>query len=500
MAEVPGVPGAVLLPTAVPSLPGVARNLSVHITRILNSSQVNPHIFDQYSRNRKLDDSAAFYGLIAAYSLLILIGAAGNSLVVCAVARKPAMRTARNMFIVNLAVSDLLLCLITMPLTLMEILTKYWPLGKQVFICKMLGALQATSIFVSTISITAIALDRYQVIVYPTRESLQKVGAIVILGCIWLVSLVLASPMFIWRALKNHDINLPDLPYISYCLEDWPVEHGRLYYSIFSLIVQYLLPIITVTVAYSRICHKLRYRYVNSSIANGKSGSGDAKASCSTHTSVRRKPKDDRRMKRTNSLLYSIALIFCISWLPLNIFNLVMDLWNPPVHDEQTMIICYAVCHMMGMSSACSNPLLYGWLNDNFRKEFHEIAAAVCPCVKMEVVRERVGSLRSSMTRRRHRRQDDAHSRPATGVVAGSTGRTSSRRSEGGGGGGSARGGGDCGSLAASLSRRSRGGSEEAADTEQTALTWRRGTDTTDNGLAQALAMRETTALTLDDK
>jgi hypothetical protein len=23
--------------------------------------------------------------------------------------------------------------------------------------------------------------------------------------------------------------------------------------------------------------------------------------------------------------------------------------------------------------SACSNPLLYGWLNDNFRKEFNEI-------------------------------------------------------------------------------------------------------------------------------
>lgn len=82
---------------------------------------------------------------------------------VVAVIRKPAMRTARNIFIVNLAVSDLLLCVITMPLTLVEILTKYWPLGQQIFVCKMIGTLQATSIFVSTISITAIALDRYQV-------------------------------------------------------------------------------------------------------------------------------------------------------------------------------------------------------------------------------------------------------------------------------------------------------------------------------------------------
>jgi neuropeptide Y receptor len=50
-----------------------------------------------------------------------------------------------------------------MPLTLVEILTKYWPMGRQAVLCKMIGTLQATSIFVSTISITAIALDRYQV-------------------------------------------------------------------------------------------------------------------------------------------------------------------------------------------------------------------------------------------------------------------------------------------------------------------------------------------------
>lgn len=53
--------------------------------------------------------------------------------------------------------------MVTMPLTLMEILAKYWPLGNNVSLCKTIGTLQATSIFVSTISITSIALDRYQV-------------------------------------------------------------------------------------------------------------------------------------------------------------------------------------------------------------------------------------------------------------------------------------------------------------------------------------------------
>ncbi|XP_049942765.1 neuropeptide F receptor-like [Schistocerca serialis cubense] len=381
-------------------------------------------LYVQYSRNRNVE-GAAFCWLVGCYSLLIVLGAAGNSLVVCAVVRKRAMRTARNLFIVNLAVSDLLLCLVTMPLTLMEILTKYWPLGREPVVCKMLGTLQATSIFVSTMSITAIALDRYHVIVYPTRESLKKVGAAAILSLIWLLSLVLASPMFVWRSLDQHELNLPGLQYVSYCVEKWPVAHGRAYYSAFSLVFQYLLPIITVTIAYSRICRKLRYRYVNpasmvsrcgstpgTSAANGRGAGGGAGGAAGggaggggglqyAASTRARKGKDDRRMRRTNALLYSIALIFCVSWLPLNIFNLVVDVWNP-FSGSQAMLVTYAVCHMMGMSSACSNPLLYGWLNDNFRKEFLEIAAALCPCAPaaQAAVRERVGSLRSSLAGR----------------------------------------------------------------------------------------------------
>lgn len=38
---------------------------------------------------------------------------------------------------------------------------------------------------------------------------------------------------------------------------------------------------------------------------------------------------------------------------------------------------------MMGMSSACSNPVLYGWLNENFWKEFKDImciSTSSTPC------------------------------------------------------------------------------------------------------------------------
>ena len=39
------------------------------------------------------------------------------------------MRTARNIFIALLAVADLTICLLTMPMTMVGVLAKYWPFG-----------------------------------------------------------------------------------------------------------------------------------------------------------------------------------------------------------------------------------------------------------------------------------------------------------------------------------------------------------------------------------
>jgi hypothetical protein len=81
-------------------------------------------VIERFRSNRRVNDFA-FFCLVAAYCVLIVFGTIGNSLVVYVVARQPAMRTARNVFVVNLAISDLLLCLITMPLTVSHIYSSY---------------------------------------------------------------------------------------------------------------------------------------------------------------------------------------------------------------------------------------------------------------------------------------------------------------------------------------------------------------------------------------
>ena len=46
------------------------------------------------------------------------------------------MLTTRNIFIANLALSDIFLCAFTMPLTLVDLITKFWTLGENQVIIK----------------------------------------------------------------------------------------------------------------------------------------------------------------------------------------------------------------------------------------------------------------------------------------------------------------------------------------------------------------------------
>lgn len=166
-------------------------------------------------------------------------------------------------------------------------------------------------------------------------------GAFLILFVIWVIAIICSAPLFIYRSLIHYNFNISSLGFtqrISFCGESWPklpYFDGGVYYSFFSLALQYFIPIMVVTSAYMKIYFRLKKRFV---VAQNVSSIDEKIQS-----------RRGRRMKRTNCLLISIALIFGISWLPLNIFNLYADLSG--LKMTQAVYITYAACHMAGMSS-----------------------------------------------------------------------------------------------------------------------------------------------------
>ena len=311
--------------------------------------------------------------IIVVFTIMIVFGALGNGLVCTVVIKNAHMRTPRNIFIINLAISDLTLCLFTQPLNLYRLLNVQWHLGA--FMCKFSGMLQGTNVFVSTISITAIALDRFQVIVYPTKDSMKKLGGAAALITIWVISLLMSSPLLIFSVYYE----LKPLPEIDYyqnrCGEDLTLRAEKAAYSVASMVVQYILPIITVTVAHARICNKLKYRMANRRIPRSSGGENGIQQGSRTSDGRR------ARKRRTNILLAMIAIVFALSWMPLNILNILVEfLFQWFRESKLDTNLLFVICHILVLSSACTNPVLYGWLNENFRKEFLNVLKCCYIC------------------------------------------------------------------------------------------------------------------------
>ena len=58
--------------------------------------------------------------LSTAYLIVAILGIANNSLVVAVIYRQPRMRTVTNYFLSNLATADILVCVLVMPITLLQ--------------------------------------------------------------------------------------------------------------------------------------------------------------------------------------------------------------------------------------------------------------------------------------------------------------------------------------------------------------------------------------------
>ncbi|XP_018650746.1 putative neuropeptide F-like receptor [Schistosoma mansoni] len=138
----------------------------------MNDSSHYDEMFINQSMGVEIESSSTVMTLIVAviYPLIIIFSTVGNSIVILTVTRSTAMRTITNLFISNLAASDLLMSFVAAPVTPIVFHMKNWKLPT--FLCKLLPVTMGVSVYVSTLTSTAIAADRYLVIVHPFRTQI----------------------------------------------------------------------------------------------------------------------------------------------------------------------------------------------------------------------------------------------------------------------------------------------------------------------------------------
>jgi len=97
------------------------------------------------------------------YCLIMVVAGVGNSFLLACILSDKKLHNATNIFISNLAAGDLLMCLSCVPLTVSYAFdSRGWAFGKP--LCHLVPLLQCATVFVSVLSLTAIAVDRYVVV------------------------------------------------------------------------------------------------------------------------------------------------------------------------------------------------------------------------------------------------------------------------------------------------------------------------------------------------
>ena len=181
--------------------------------------------------------TSEFSLLLSLYIIIIILASAGSLLVIIVIICSNHLRTTSNYYIVNLAVSDLLLVLIACPATITHVSSSHWPLSPIPSLCQLATFLPLLFSFASTFSICLIALDRYQLIVHTHNSHYKTVNAMSsMLGC-WVLASLIAAPILPNTRLEIHKLSpkissLLGIKERAYCMEDWGYQHGRLCYSL----------------------------------------------------------------------------------------------------------------------------------------------------------------------------------------------------------------------------------------------------------------------------
>lgn len=285
--------------------------------------------------------------LIGSFGILVITAIFGNILVCHVIFKNRKMHTVTNIFIANMAISDLLLVLLNVPLHISRHLMQEWVLGT--FLCHLLSFSLMVSSYVSTFTLMAIALDRQRVLLYPLHPRITKRKGFIILFWIWLFAIALSLPFGIFNTVEEMNFVIVVVKRCGMHFPD-PKHQWEQYLTVITIVLQYIIPLTIIAVTYVRIVHKLWLRTHLGFVTEKQRA-----------TQIKAKRKSIR-------LLVSVVIVFAICWMPLNLYHLLTDL-HPNTKLFHYNSTVFFICHWIAISSSCINPFVYCWMNPTFRSE-----------------------------------------------------------------------------------------------------------------------------------
>ena len=301
--------------------------------------------FDQF-----VNSTAWKIGGTVTLCLIIIVSLAANSLIVVIVYKTPNLRKPINYFIANMASSDLLYPVFSIPFKLSLLHANSFLIGGQLgqALCKLLPFFGNVSFVVSIQNLILIAVDRFGAVVFPLRSPLirSKLCPFFILAT-WIVAVAVSSPYLFAYEIVEY-------PEGTWCDLEWKKAFGEsLSHSSFLLAKHILfiyIPVLFLVIIYSIIFIKL------------KTQAQPGEQSANT--------QHQRKRRNRNVLQMSIAIVtvFVLCWLPGSINFLILSYQDNFTHFSCGFLIYDEVSIYMANAYCAINPVICFMFSSNYRK------------------------------------------------------------------------------------------------------------------------------------
>ena len=283
------------------------------------------------------------------FSLVVLIGCFGNSLVIVVVLKnKDFFRTTTNMFILNLSIADLLFLVFCVPFHAIIYTSLNWPFGEAM--CKLVHLIQYASMVASIFTLVCMSVDRYLAVVYPlqTKHIRRPIIALGASVAIWIMAVAIAAPWPVFYKTRVYD-DLGPHPVVV-CADDWGhLRKDRSIYFLVLFLLTYALPLMAIAVLSTLMVHSIWKHPI---------------PECPSLEETL------RQRRHVTRLVIVVVVTFFLCWFPSHL----LWLWTSYFPDtwKQTYPFYYfrVTSHVLAYTNSSLNPILYCFLSENFRHGF----------------------------------------------------------------------------------------------------------------------------------
>lgn len=269
------------------------------------------------------------------FGTAFIISVAGNSLVTYIIFTRIRMKTVTNLFILNLAIGDLVYTFSSpFDIAIQEKGKKWIYLP---FFCKILSPLQTISMSSSLLTLMALSLTRYKAIVHPLERQMQENTAKLSIVLIWAFSATTVLPQILHQQVID-----------GKCEERWDSQNTRKAYTALLFGFQYVIPLTVMTTAYGRIGYELhRPTPASNSLIQEERG---------------------KEANKVVSMLITVTATFAICTLPTSVMWLWLDFGDADSsysHFWDVLDILY----IFDFINLAAHPILFVYFSKNFRSE-----------------------------------------------------------------------------------------------------------------------------------